>query len=331
MKLDWKIVHHELKEHFKIAYGVYNFRKALIVSLSFHRKTGYGECTEIDYYHIHLTDFLVDLGRIQPLFSSLETEHPFDFFKKLQSFSLHPFLQSAIDCAYWDWYGKVHNQTFTQLNQLPTNGFPQSSITISMDDESIQFKKIKESTWEYCKVKVNHWSDSLRDQLLQTGKKISIDSNGSFTPELCEQIANDPLSNLFLYFEQPLPKGIENYTFLSRNSFANWMADEDLQTESDLESLFLHYKTINVKVMKCGGLTPSLALLKKAKTMGFKIMIGCMTESTVGISAGIALASFADYLDLDGANLIANDAFTGSKIVNGDVVLSKGAGLGISV
>jgi L-alanine-DL-glutamate epimerase-like enolase superfamily enzyme len=65
--------------------------------------------------------------------------------------------------------------------------------------------------------------------------------------------------------------------------------------------------------------------------MGFQLMIGCMTESTVGISAGIALASFADYLDLDGANLLANDVATGSEIVNGRVVLSNSFGLGIEV
>ena len=65
------MVQHQLKEPFKIAYGVYDFRKALIVSIEFHGKTGYGECTEIDYYHIHLTDFITDLERIQSLFSSL--------------------------------------------------------------------------------------------------------------------------------------------------------------------------------------------------------------------------------------------------------------------
>src|SRR5690606_1876068 len=115
------------------------------------------------------------------------------------------------------------------------------------------------------------------------------------------------------------------------NSHANWMADEDLQSIDDLELLQPHYKTLNIKVMKCGGLTPSLVIVQKAKALNFKIMLGCMTESTVGISAGIALDSFADYLDLDGANLIANDNFNGSKIVNGEVILSYDSGLGITV
>lgn len=307
MQLNWKIVRHQLKEPFKIAYGIYNFRKALVVALSFRGETGYGECTEIDYYHIHLEDFVKELEWLKPLFTSFEQLHPFDFYAKLITFSLPPFLQSALDCAYWDLYGKLTNQTFTELNQIAISGFPQSSITISIAKENEQIEKIKASDWEYCKVKVNHWSHSLRDKLVQTGKKIGIDSNGSFTPEVCKQIANDPLSKHFLYFEQPMPKGAAYYKHLSKSGYANWMADEDVQSISDLEELAPYYQTLNIKVMKCGGLTPTLELIRKAKAMGFQLMIGCMTESTVGISAGIALASFADYLDLDGANLITND------------------------
>lgn len=126
-----------------------------------------------------------------------------------------------------------------------------------------------------------------------------------------------------------MAKGVEIYKHLSQNSYANWMAHEDLQSIYDLESLQPHYKTLNIKVMKCGGLSASLKIVEKAKAMNYKIMMGCMIESTVGIYAGIALASFADYLDLDGANLIENDSFNGSKIVNGEVVLSDSMGLGI--
>ena len=83
--------------------------------------------------------------------------------------------------------------------------------------------------------------------------------------------------------------------------------------------------------MKCGGLTPALQIIKKAKELGFKIMIGCMTESTVGISAGSVLVPLVDYVDLDGANLIANDIAFGSTIEKGKVLLSDKVGLGISL
>jgi len=100
------------------------------------------------------------------------------------------------------------------------------------------------------------------------------------------------------------------------------------QNFSDLKS---HYKTINIKLVKTGGLTPALELIKEARANDFKIMIGCMTESTVGISAGSVLVPLVDYVDLDGANLIANDIAFGSTIEKGKVLLSEKVGLGISL
>jgi len=109
------------------------------------------------------------------------------------------------------------------------------------------------------------------------------------------------------------------------------MADEDLQAADNLEQLKPHYTTINIKVMKCGGITPSLVLIKKAKTLGLKVMIGCMTESSIGISAGAILATQADFIDLDGANLLSNDIAEGSTITNGKLNLTTKPGLGISI
>ena len=107
------------------------------------------------------------------------------------------------------------------------------------------------------------------------------------------------------------------------------MADEDCQSTDSLYELIPYYKSINIKLMKCGGLTPALEMIKKARELNYKIMIGCMTESTVGISAGCVLTGLVDYVDLDGANLISNDYATGNFVENGNIVLSQKAGLGI--
>ena len=96
-------------------------------------------------------------------------------------------------------------------------------------------------------------------------------------------------------------------------------------------SLLSHYKSLNIKLVKCGGLTPALEIIKEARQLNYKIMIGCMTESTVGISAGAVLAPLVDYCDLDGANLIVEDIATGSKIINGKIQLSDKPGLGIEL
>jgi L-alanine-DL-glutamate epimerase-like enolase superfamily enzyme len=109
------------------------------------------------------------------------------------------------------------------------------------------------------------------------------------------------------------------------------MADEDCQDLSDLNELTSYYRSINIKLLKCGGLTPALAMISHAKELGFQIMIGCMTESSIGISAGAVLAPLCDYADLDGASLIANDIAKGSEVINGRIHLSESNGLGIRI
>jgi len=128
-----------------------------------------------------------------------------------------------------------------------------------------------------------------------------------------------------------MPKGREQFEVLHANLHANWMADEDCQNEFDLEQLLPHYSSVNIKLVKCGGLTPALQMISKARQLNYKIMIGCMTESTIGISAGAAIAPLCDFADLDGANLISNDIAEGSKIVDGKIQLSTQSGLGITL
>lgn len=128
-----------------------------------------------------------------------------------------------------------------------------------------------------------------------------------------------------------MQKSSDNYHSLHADLHANWMADEDCQDETSLEKLKPHYKSINIKLVKCGGLTPALQMIAKARNLDYKIMIGCMTESTVGISAGSVLAPLCDFADLDGANLVANDIANGTKIVNGKIQLSEKPGLGINI
>lgn len=123
---------------------------------------------------------------------------------------------------------------------------------------------------------------------------------------------------------------VGNYESLNKKSTINWMADEDLQSINQLENLSKHYNSINIKLVKCGGLTPALQIIEKAKQLKLKIMIGCMTETTIAISAAAVLAPFANFLDLDGAFLISNDNAHGTKICNGKVVFSQENGLGIS-
>lgn len=328
MKIEWKRTRLELKETFSISYGSYDYRDALLVSISEHGKTGYGECVAINYYGINLDEFDEKLKEIKHFVESSEIVHPKEFFNFLTKLNLHSFLLSALDCAYWDLYGKLENKTFSELN-FKINTLPESSYTISVAEVDEQIEKIRKSTWSKFKVKCNGLDRENIFKLLETGKGISLDSNTSFSDEDCQFLQENSLSKNFLYIEQPRPIG--EYSVLDKNKNANWMADEDCQDITYLEKLHDHYSSINIKLMKCGGLTPALELISEAKKFGYKIMIGCMTESSVGISAGIAIAGLCDFADLDGANLISNDFAKGSYVDNGKLILSNEPGLGISL
>jgi L-Ala-D/L-Glu epimerase len=329
MKLFWQIVRLNLKETFSIAYGNYTFREALIVTLSKNNCKGFGECTAIDYYHINLADFVQQLQLVKDSIENQKIEHPTQFYQFLLTLELPSFLRSALDCAYWDLFGKLENKSFSDLNAITIQKLPESSITISVDRIENQINKIQKSSWTKFKVKCNHFNESDIESLLHLDQSIALDSNGSFTKENCLWLEKQEAISKFDYLEQPMKIGVENYAVLHSNLFANWMADEDCHDELSLELLQSHYKSINIKLVKCGGLTPALQLIKKARAFNFEIMIGCMTESTVGISAGAVLAPLVDFADLDGANLIANDIADGSKVVNGVINLSEKPGLGI--
>ncbi|EOG6896673.1 enolase C-terminal domain-like protein [Flavobacterium psychrophilum] len=327
MNLSWQIVRFELKETFSIAYGNYSHRDALIVKLNYKGISGYGECTAIDYYNIKLEDFVSKLNSIKTVIDTHQIIYPTNFYVFLLTLKLPSFLRSALDCGYWDLYGKLENKSFLELNSIQINKLPESSITISVASVEDQIKKMEASSWTNFKIKCNHFEKKIFEKLVTLDKNIAIDANGSFTPKDCIWLQNQAISKQFSYIEQPMKAN--NYCVLQHDLFANWMADEDCQDHLNLLTLQSHYKSINIKLVKCGGLTPALQLIKKARALNFKLMIGCMTESTIGISAGAALAPLVDYADLDGANLIANDIANGSKVVNGKIQIEDKPGLGI--
>ena len=329
MKLNWITKKLKLKETFSISYGNYDFRDSLLVKLSYGNCSGFGECVAINYYGINLDEFILRLKYIQAQIERQKIVHPKEFYRFLLTLDLHSFLISALDCAYWDLFGKLENKTFSKINDLKINQLPDSSYTISIASIDEQIKKIENSDWKRFKVKCNGLDREHIFELLETGKKIALDSNTSFSDDDCNFLQNNELASRFSYLEQPRPIG--EYKILNKNLHANWMADEDCQNISYLEKLRSHYSAINIKLMKCGGISPALELISEARKFNYQVMIGCMTESSVGISAGIAVASLCDFADLDGANLISNDFAKGSFVDSGKLILTEKPGLGIEI
>ena len=329
MQLHFHKTELHLKETFSIAYGNYDKRDALVVKLSHLGKDGYGECVSINYYGINLEDFILKLKEIQPRIENQKIIHPKEFFASLEQFQLHHFLLSALDCAYWDLFGKLENKSFSDINQLENKILAESSITISIAEIDEQIRKIENSSWNKFKIKCNGFNLKNTEKLLNLNRNIALDANASFTKEDCLFIQETSGFQKLMYIEQPLEIG--NFGILKNGNSVNWMADEDCQDITFLEKLKPYYSSINIKLMKCGGLTPALEMITEAKKLGYKIMLGCMTESSIGISAGCAIAGLLDFADLDGANLISNDYATGSFVDNGKIILSEKPGLGIAL
>jgi L-alanine-DL-glutamate epimerase-like enolase superfamily enzyme len=135
------------------------------------------------------------------------------------------------------------------------------------------------------------------------------------------------------FIEQPFPAlNLEETKKLRSISPLPLVADENSVTSSDLNALREVFDGINIKLMKCGSLDEALKMIQLAKELDFKIMLGCMVESSVGITAAAHLSSQCDYVDLDGNLLIKDDPYNGVKIESGRLKLSSSkTGLGIEL
>jgi L-alanine-DL-glutamate epimerase-like enolase superfamily enzyme len=133
------------------------------------------------------------------------------------------------------------------------------------------------------------------------------------------------------FIEQPMPKtSVDDTAWLTQNSPLPIIADEVFQTAKDFAKISGVYNGVNIKLMKCGGLRAAYDMIKMARALGMKVMIGCMTETSCAVTAAAQLSPLVDWADLDGNLLIDNDVFEGLLIKDGKVILPDRPGIGIN-
>jgi L-alanine-DL-glutamate epimerase-like enolase superfamily enzyme len=240
-----------------------------------------------------------------------------------------------LDLAAHDLYGKLMGKPLHEIWCTGTDHYPITNYTIGLASIDIMLAKMQEMPWPIYKIKLGTEDDVaiVRELRSHTDAIFRIDANCAWTAK--ETINNAPLlKELGVEFlEQPLKaddwSGMEE---VMHHSVLPIMADESCIVENDVEKCALHFSGINIKLTKCGGLTPALRMIRKAKNLGIKVMVGCMTESTVGISAIAQLLPQLDYVDMDGALLLKKDIATGVAIeADGRVIFPKRAGSGVSL
>jgi L-alanine-DL-glutamate epimerase-like enolase superfamily enzyme len=179
--------------------------------------------------------------------------------------------------------------------------------------------KMKEQPWPIYKIKLGTDEDVaiINELRKHTDATFRIDANGAWSAR--ETIENSAiLKKLGVEFiEQPLPAGDwQGMEKVSHYSELPVIADESCVVEGDVARCALHFNGINIKLSKCGGITPARRMIDHARDLGLKVMVGCMTESTVGISAIAQLLPALDYVDMDGAMLLARDIADGVVLGN---------------
>ena len=211
---------------------------------------------------------------------------------------------------------------------------PLSDFTIGIDTIDNMVTKMTEAPWPIYKIKLGteHDIEIITELRKHTDSIFRIDANASWKAEEALEKINAFKDLGVELIEQPLAKDDWNgMKLLFEKSPLPLFADESCVTEKDVEKCFNHFHGINIKLTKCSGITPARRMMTKAKELGLKIMLGSMNESTIGSAAIVHLSPLADYMDVDGPLLLAEDLATGLNYEYGKVSCSNEPGLGITL
>jgi L-alanine-DL-glutamate epimerase-like enolase superfamily enzyme/GNAT superfamily N-acetyltransferase len=285
---------------------------ALIVEVEQDGVTGFGEASAFmtDHYNSSLEQLHGDLRRVAPLLAKLNPDNPFDVWELLAAeLPGSPFALAAIDAAVHDLRARLLGLPLWQALGLdPPQGL-RSCFSIGLDEPAAMVAKLRERPgWSAYKVKLADPGDLAVLRLLRhhTDAPFYVDANcGWELSQVLPALAELDALGVSL-IEQPFPRSAADQArILKRRSRIPVIADESITSPAELDACAEAFHGVNVKPMKAGGITPSLALLRAARQRGLITMLGCMPESAAGVSATAHLGALADHLDVDVVDLLA--------------------------
>lgn len=326
-----------LEHEFRIARGTRSVQNSLIVELEENGCHGYGEATEHAYYGLTVDSMIESIQKCVSIIDGYRFGSPDELWSQLHCEIGHDsFALAAIDMAAHDLFGKQTQQRTFEAMGLRWGDVPRSSYTIGIDSIDRMVDKLNERPdWSVYKIKLGTDQDVeiVRQLRKHTTAVLRVDANCGWTVE--QTIENSRmLKQLDVEFiEQPLPANAtdQDCQRLFNESALPIIADESCLVESDVQGCCGRFHGINIKLSKCGGLTPGLRMIRQAKSLGMKTMVGCMIESSVGISAAAQLLPLLDYADLDGAELLAKDPAAGVSFKDGVALLPEEFGNGVGL
>lgn len=308
------------------------------VEIEYDGLTGYGEASMPPYLGESVESVIgflsrLDLGQFTDPFR-IEDIH--DYMDRVASGNNAA--KAAVDIALYDLTGKIMGQPWYKVWGLDSAKAPATSFTIGIDKPDIVRVKVAEAApYRVLKVKMGLDNDKELVEIIRECRPdvpICVDANQGWTDkekalEMCHWLAERGC----LFVEQPMAKeNLDDAAWLTARSPLPIIADEAVKRLPDIAALKGAYDGINIKLMKSCGMHEAYQMATLARALGMKVMLGCMTETSCAVSAAAQLAPLADYADLDGNLLIANDRFDGMKIVDGKISIPQGRpGIGVEL
>jgi L-alanine-DL-glutamate epimerase-like enolase superfamily enzyme len=324
----------QLKHVFTVAVSSRTTTPVVLTEIEYDGIVGYGEASMPPYLgesHDTATAFLskADLSRF---------DNPFELESILEAIDGlapgNPAAKASVDIALHDLAGKLMKQPWYNIWGYDPTLAPVTTFTIGIDTPDVVRQKTREAAeFKVLKIKLGRDTDRAMVDAIRsvTDKPLSGDANQGWTDR---QQALDMIGWLkergFLYVEQPLSKErLDDLAWITERSPLPIIGDEGVQRLPDVRKALGVYSGINIKLMKSTGMREAQKMLLLARGLGLKVMLGCMTETSCGISAASHLSPMVDWADLDGALLIANDVFDGAKVIDGKVRIPDRPGIGV--
>jgi len=333
MHIDAKPIDLKLTVPFRISRNVQYTSPNAIVQINYEEFTGLGEAAPDGYYGESLETMLACVS----MFAGNLGDDPFaieDILNRLDEIiGLNPSAKAAVDMALYDIVGKMLNVPLYKLLGLNAANTARTSFTIGIDTpENMAKKAVLAHDYPILKVKVGtkHDLDNLKAIREVSSATIRVDANTAWTPKEAIKMINALAPYNIEFVEQPVfAHDLDGLRLIRENVPVPIIADESCVTVDDIPRVAGCVDGINIKLMKCGGVRHALKMIHTARAHNLQVMIGCMIESSLAITAAAHLTPLVDYADLDGHLLIDNDPYTGVTVEKGKLILPDGPGLGV--
>jgi len=330
MKLNWEPITLDLRTTFRVAHGASDQRHNVLVFLD----DGVGEAAAVPYYGETQQGIIEYLKSVPDL-----GDNPFDIDAVLAKRPAGSrAARSAIDEALHDLWGKKLGQPLYTLFGLNPNHVPLTSFTIGMDEPNVMAEQAKAANYPILKVKLGSENDEAIVASIRkaTNAKLRADANAGWSREQALQIIPRLAEYDLEFIEQPLAvDDVDGYFWLKERLRAQRInipifADETAKTSHDIAKLAGAIDGVVVKTMKSEGIREALRMIHTARAHDMQIMLSCMVETSVGVTAAAHLAPLCDHADLDGPLLIKNDPYRGLTYDGAKMSLPAEPGIGLT-